>query len=374
MKVSVYVITDPNKLQEIEDTWNVLISNCSKNPFLLGEFVNQYMELNRSNGWTPIILTILGDEKIVGAVPLKMKNKLGVKYAKLLFQSAFSPDLVGDDQYLKTLVEYAFDYFFKVSRCRFLDLTLPAESSSLQIIKRICEARGINFCTITKKGHRILPINCTWTEFEKQRKGSIRRKFPKIERRMKRIGSWKTSCVEKGNDESNVMERILQVENVSWKEMYRAKMKIETDQDLMIALRASYSIAKKNPGFSWCVWFLELDGKTLAYIFSVQYKKVAFMVKTSYDMRYSSFSPGIYLMNIVSRELFNEGHVRSIDFLTDLPFMENLTSLSKPRVRIMISPNRVLLNIIKFVVTNKLTRRMFAMLSKRGLPIAELID
>jgi CelD/BcsL family acetyltransferase involved in cellulose biosynthesis len=374
IKVQMLGTINSHRKHRIDADWNTFMEKYNKNPFLLSEFVNQYMELSRSNGWNPIILTILGDDKIVGALPLKMKNKLGVKYAKFLFQSALSPDLVGDDQYLKILVPCAFDYLFKVLRCRFLDLTLPAESSSLQIIKQTCEARGINFRMITKKGHRILPINYTWTEIEKQRKGSIRQIFARIERKMKHIGSWKTSYMEKENDESNVMERILQVEKMSWKEMQRTKMKIETDQDLMIFLRASYSIAKTNPEFSWCAWFLELDGKTLAYMFSIQYKKVAFMVKTSYDIRYSRFSPGIYLTNIAIRELFNEGQVRSIDFLTDLPFMKNFTSLSIPRVRIMISPNTVLLNIIKFAVTNKLTRSMFAMLSKRGLPIAELID
>ena len=124
---------------------------------------------------------------------------------------------------------------------------------------------------------------------------------------------------------------------MSWKEKWRTQTGEKTDEDLLAILKASQRTARIEPNFKWNVWFLELNNQTLAYNLVLQYKKVAFMTKMSYDDRYRRFYPGIYLANSVIRELFNKEQVKSIDFLTDLPFLQSWASISLNRTRVMLA-------------------------------------
>jgi hypothetical protein len=371
MKLLIRVISDLNELHEIEGAWNVSISKCSRNPFLLSGFVKQFMESNRSRGWTPLLLVISTDNKIIGISPLKTKKKFGVRFAKFLPKSSFSPDFIGDDQYKEIYIAHTLDFLFKTLHCQFVDLTLPAESPNLRTIKQKCQANRTHFFTTSGIGHRILPIECTWAEFEKFRGGNFRRKFKKIEQHLDSIGLWRITCIEKENEEMDITKKVLDVERMSWKEGRRTQRGIKIDPDLMMVWAGSQYMAKTEPDFKWSVWLLELNDQTLAYLLACQYKEVAYFTKTSYDGRYKRFTPGIYICNAAIRELFNKHRIRKVDFLTDLPFMETWTSLCSPRVRIVMSRKRVPHAIIKFVLSSKSIKGILTLLSKSALSIID---
>jgi len=124
--------------------------------------------------------------------------------------------------------------------------------------------------------------------------------------------------------------------------------------------------ARTEPDFNWSVWFLEFNGQTWAYALILQYKETAFIVKTSYDERYRRFQPGIYINNAAIRELFNKRQVRKIDWLTDLPFHRNWTSMCLPRVGVKLSQKGVIPTIAGFVLASAYTRNIRSCVGQLG--------
>jgi len=370
--VSVHVISDSNALSKIESAWNALTTTCSNNPFLLSGFVKQYMEFNHSKGWTPLVLAMSVGDKLVFASSLRTEKKLGVRFATFLSKSWLSPDFIVDNQYQEACMEYFLDFLFNTLHCKIVDLILPAESPNLQILKQKCKAKSISFFTIPAIGHMIIPVNRTWDEFRNSRTRNFRKKFKKIEQNLSQAGLWKITSAEKGSNQLGVVEKIFDVEKMSWKEEWRVRAG-KKDTDLLIILAGSQHMAEIEPSFKWDVWFLELNNQTLAYWLVIQYKEVAYLAKTSYDKRYEGFSPGICVLNAVIRELFN-GPTKKVDFLTELPFMKIWTDLRMPRVRVVMSKSSALLNFIRFTLSTKAAKGILDSLSKKAPFIAKLLD
>jgi hypothetical protein len=330
------VISNSNKIFELEPDWNAIVNSSCSNPFLLSEFVRQFTESNSSMGWAPLILVFSAKNRIVGIAPFMAKKKFGVRSVKFVYKSVYSPDFIAHDQYREICIARTLDFLFKTLKCKFADFSLPVGSSNFQILKQRCKANRIHFWTASEMGHRILPIRCTWNEFEARRGKNFRQQFKKAKRKLDQAGSWKITCTAE-NEGPHAVEKILDVERMSWKEAWRIQRGEKTDEDLMTIIKASQHTAKIEPTFKWNVWFLELNNQTIAYLLVLKYKEVAFLTKTSYDERYRRFYPGQYLRNSVIRELFNERRVKSIDFLSDLPHHRTWTSVCLPRVRVILA-------------------------------------
>jgi hypothetical protein len=373
LKISIEVISDLNKLDKIEHKWNMLISSCSKNPFLLSGFIKQFMKFNTSKGWTPLVLTISVDNKIVGISPLKIKRIIGIRFAKFLSTAWFLPDFVSNDQFREICLSHTLIFLFRILRCQIVDLTLPADSSSLRIIKQECESSRIRFYIRREMGRRILPVRCTWSEFRASRSGDFRRKFKRLEQNLDRLGLWKITCTESGKGEFDAIQKILDVEKKSWKEEVRARSGMKADLDLLMIWSGAKYMAELDPHFTWSAKFLELNNQELAHVLILQYKDVAYLVKTSYDRKYEKSSPGIFLVNTAIHELFNMNQVRRIDFLTDLRFMETWTSLCLPRIRIVMLRRSVPSIIMQLMRFGKHSKGIVSLLSKRIPSITDLI-
>jgi len=333
-----------------------MISKHSESPNLLGGFVKQFIDFDSPRGWFPILLLIRVDDRIVGVSPFKIKAKFGIRIAKFLPRLRFSQDLVAEDQYRSLCVAHTVDFLFKTLRCQVVDFTLPLESPNLKILKEKCQVCGIKLDTRPQMGHSLLLVKHTWNEFEAFRGGNFRRKFRKIERNLTRLGTWKITSCQKGNEESEVIKKILDVESTSWKEKERTQSGMEIDQDLLVIWNGALRTTQTVPDFNWKIWFLEAGEKTLAYAMIFIYRETAFIVKTSYDERYKRFYPGIFVINEAIRDLLNERQVKRIDFLTDLPFMKTWTSLSLPRVGLVMSKRSMLQPLIRFAYSDESTR------------------
>lgn len=379
--VSISVIKDPAELLEHERGWNSFVSKYSENPILLSGFIVKLMELSVSRGWTPLVLVIRKDKKIIGIAPLMTRKRLGVRIVRFLPRSWFSPDLVADDQYRGICIAHTVNLLFENLHCQILDLTLPAESPNLRVLKQTSEGE-IRFRA--KRGrwadmaHSIIPVKTAWDEFTRTRGYNFRRRFRRLEKKLDQAGPWSVISIENADSASDILDQILDVEKKSWKQATRARKGAEIDQDLSVLWEGSQRTARTEPDFKWSVWFLKLNDRALAYTFVLQYKKAAFIVKTSYKEPYKKFYPGIYVNNSAIRELFNSRQVRKIDWLTDLPFHRNWTSICLPRVRVTMSRQGVFLTIMAYVSASPYTRNVLAvtqdLLTEKAPFIGGLID
>ena len=132
VELSSHAISDSYKILELEETIDAFVNKWSKNPFLLSGFISQFMRSNRVRGWTPFVLVVKADERIVGTAPLMMKKRLWMRFAQFFPNEVFLPDFVVDDQYREACVGYVVEYLFKTLNCRFARFYLPAESPNLE--------------------------------------------------------------------------------------------------------------------------------------------------------------------------------------------------------------------------------------------------
>ena len=156
-----------------------------------------------------------------------------------------------------------------------------------------------------------------------------------MERKLNQISPWRIVYVEDVSNRPDVLEKILDVERMSWKESWRNRMLIATDEDLLMIWEGSQIVARTKTDFKGSVWFLQINHETVAYSFVIKYKGTAFMAKTSYDNRYRTFYVGKYINHIAIRDMFNEGQIKTIDFMADLPYMPFWTSLSLSQVGVL---------------------------------------
>ncbi len=332
-QMSVQVISTQDQISAMAQEWNVLVGQSIENPFLLSPFVTQMIKSNYLNNYFPLVLVFSVKKEVIGIAPLKAMKHFGILAVEPINKSFYSPDLIVKSHYRQIFVTGFFDYLFETLNCKFADLYLPTESPNLQVIQQQCKDRRIHFNKTFEMGHRILQIKCTWDEFQSIQGKNFRQQFKKVAKKLDRAGTWKTICVD-GEDVASDIEKLFEVEKRSWKQTWRSQRGDSIDEDLKNVIEAAEKTGKIEPGFKWKVWYLELNNQTIAYLLVLLYRDKAYFTKTSYDQNYGSFYPGKFLNNSVIGDLFNEGQVKTIDFLTDLPFHRTWTPICKQRIAI----------------------------------------
>jgi hypothetical protein len=350
--ISIRVIVDAKDILSIEYQWNTLVNESSRNPFLLSEFVVQFMKYIPRN-WTPMIIVMSDKSRIVGIAPLKTKMSILGRYFEFLHPSWCS-EFIFDEQYRNQCVNYLLDFLFNKLKCKFASFALSGESPYLDLLNQQHISKRIHLTTAQEMSHRVVPINSSWTEFEASRTKNFGRQYRRIKRSLDKAGSWKVIRVE-GKEQSEIVDRILNIEERSWKETLRTQ-EGETDWLLTLFLSASERLAKIEPNFKWGVWFLELKGKVISYQLSIEYKEIVYFVKTSYDNEYRQFYPGIIVQHFAIQDQFAKRQNKCVDFVSDLPYQQKWTDVCLSRLRIQLTKG-TLPTFIQLVLNNAIARK-----------------
>ena len=80
--IVVDVISDSEKLLSIQDAWDRFMETYADHPLLFSGFVKEYMDLARSDGWTPMILVFSRNDAIIGVACLMTRTFIGIRRAK----------------------------------------------------------------------------------------------------------------------------------------------------------------------------------------------------------------------------------------------------------------------------------------------------
>ena len=315
---------------------DLFLSSHSKNPFILYPFIETYMQNNCEDS-TPMILVAIVNEKIVGLAPLQLRKNVIFQTINFLFPYFVSPDFVVADDYREQVLRIFLHIIVKKIKCETIVLELPGESPNLPVIEKISKdfkltlekyfADSMSQCKISLQGSLI--------EFENVQGGQFKRKFRRISRNLDEKGEWKIIVTENFQNDKNIQEtfdKIIAIEKMSWKANWRIETGCNIDKDLLWIWNASISAAKFNPDFKCKIWFLELNNLTIAYHLVIEYDRTAFITKTSFAEKYRNLSPGIFVHQaIITYEIIRR-ESKTIDFLTNLPFMKTWNVKCYPRV------------------------------------------
>jgi hypothetical protein len=339
--------------------WNDFVRGFDSNAFHLGGPVEYYMGVSRSEGWTPQLITMTVDGRLVGIAAMKTKGILGARIATFL--KAFGSDFVVDPRYREAFVSNTLRFLLKGLRCQFLDLTFPSESPNLDLLKKICMSLRLRLDASPLdeyyREHSVLQVVGTWDEFRNMRGGNFVRHYGKIERKLTNAGKWRIERL--AIDGPDPVDRINAVERNSWKNAWRRERGEEADS----GLESFFGYWKSKSSDRWSLprlWLLYLNDEPISFVIALQLNGVALLCKTSYDDRYMELYPGDYIQNAVIRDLFNSREVSKIDFLTALAYHRRWTSLRLTRERVTISQSVPLLSpLITTVGRNRYIRTAY---------------
>jgi hypothetical protein len=247
-----------------------------------------------------------------------------------------------------------------------LELTLPAESPNGGLLKAECESRTLHY-EVQKRppivntswdshvvGHRLVPIYPSWKAFLSSQKHEFRSaggelvylkhqsavEIDRMKRNLSRAGTWRILYVDDLGKEPDEVQRIYAVEKASHKEEWRRKRGGE-DEDLHAIIQGSIHASASEPSFNCIVCFLELNGQTIAYALTLKYGKVAYSAKTSFAEEYRRLAPGVFVVNESIHALCDQGQVREMDCLTDIPVWKRWPNTLAIRVSVVVSRSRV---------------------------------
>lgn len=363
MTVPLRVISNPVDLFRIKDEWDAFIREHCNNPFFLYTFVSKFMDLDfRSQ--SPLILFALENNKIIGIALFCVKKVFNLLRVTFLFQPHFSPDFIIDDMYKEKFLKSVVKFLSSNLKCQFIDLTLPSESSNVDVLEKICRNDMIYFrkCLTYELGHCVLPIKGSWDEFEKLRGGNFRRRFRRIESKMEKEGGYEVLSVEKYNH--SLLEEIDYIERRSWKEKWRKKKRAKCDPELIKLIEAVKDVDNENLArFKWKVWFLKIKNELASYALIFKFKDYGFIAKTSYNEKYRNFYPGIYVINTAIKDFFENLRVEKIDFQTNLSFMKTWNPLVFPKVRFMMGQRSIFSFLISLLASESFRKFKDSMLS-----------
>jgi CelD/BcsL family acetyltransferase involved in cellulose biosynthesis len=353
-RISVRAFSDLEVFATVGDVWNSIVRESGASPFLLAEFIVQFMRLQMLEGWHPLLLLLSVDGVPVGVAPLMTRKHFGVRTTGFLLFPYLSPDFALEDRYRGQCIEKIVQFAFQKLQSDLLELTLPAESPNGRLLKVQCELRNLHYkvqnLPANVQGHRLVPIYPSWDEpfidsigkpiFLSSQGHEFTKNINRMKRNLNRAGTWRIHYVDDLSKEPHEVERIHAVEKLSWKEELR-RQRGEADESLHATVKGSIHASASEPNFKCSVCFLELNGQTIAYALSIRYGKLAYIAKTSFAEEYRNLSPGVFTVNESIRALCDQGQVIGIDFLTDLPFHKTWTTTLAMRVGVVVSRSRL---------------------------------
>jgi hypothetical protein len=331
MEMKVSIISDIEGMKRLEILWNGFINEYSESPFLLSGFVEQFLQSDAKD-LMPRYFVFLVDKNVVGAVPVGI-GEGGFRYCRFLPGKDFQPELLFNPKYQAICLRMTLDIIFRRMQCQFADFFLAAAHQSLPVLYKVSKELGVHLAVSSDTGRAVVPVTCSWTQFEKKRR-HLRREFERTERRLRESGQLEINWFGKEDDKTEVMNNILKVEEASWKKPYNSARGIKVDSSIRFIFDGCVRTSLMQSKFNWGVALLQLNRKPIAYSLFLEHNGHAYICKTSFDDRYRKHGPGIYVNYAVVRQLMNRNNIRIIDFMSDLPFSHKWASEIVPVNRI----------------------------------------
>ena len=359
LDISTLVISDVERFAKIKDFWDQEIKKRFSNPFLFSSLLIELWKYRQQMGDCPFLMIFTSKKKIVGFAPLVINSSFGFRRV-----ASFDIDThleVFEDKIREKCIDITLDFIFNRLRCRSADFTLGYESSDHIMLMNIYEKKGLKYSSFFETGQAVIPVKTSWSAYRQNLKSKDLRHLDKVKRRIDGLGPCRV-CSSEVNSDS--LKKIWTVENHSWKSGLRGKERALKDLGLDAILRGVQRSLREKVGFETKVWTLELNGAPIAYILTMQNNGALYLAKTSYDMRYSSASPGLFLFDDLICQVFNGRTAETIDFITDFRFSKFWRPLVYKRITVRVVRGLLYSKVYRCVFENRVCYRSLKVLEQ----------
>ncbi len=344
--------------KELQEAWDDLVERTEA-PNLSNSFLFSYSWWkNRSNDKQQLFILLLKEhEKLVGIAPLSITEvtwkMFKARKVSFMLPRYLQCDFIAESDHHREFIEQIVDHSLRATNCNYLEFCgIPEESRSFRLVWELAQKKGMIFYREFHSAGCYIPVQGTWDSFMRSKSRSFRKSGRYYENRLMRKGRLEMTRVRNTRDPAELLKKMLRVDATSWKASWAS-------QPSNGGLISDLLIGCNEKG--WLdVFFEEIDGVPISYLFLIHYRGKAYAMFTSYNLSYESDSPGIVSFGHTLKEIFKEQEVAEVDFLSSYEYLRRWTNLLHNRHLITLYPPGLtgsMLKLSRNVI--KKTRSMF---------------
>jgi CelD/BcsL family acetyltransferase involved in cellulose biosynthesis len=328
---------------DLEPVWNRLVEQSGiGHPFVRHEWARTWWECFGHGSRLHVLVVKAGDEPIAIA-PLMLTERRMYGLRLRILQSMYN-DHVPRFEFItshRPLEAYCAIWRCLVEQKEQWDVLqicqLPGDSRTLVELPRLAGADGVPTGVWPSAHSPYVRLQGSWDGYlqslDAKHRSNLRNRF----KRLGRLGKVELEVVSAGERLPGALEDGFRLEAAAWKD--RAGSAIECRADLRLFYERLASRAAQR---GWLrLHFLTVDGRRIAFQYSIGYAHKLYLLKPGYDPAYAAYSPGNLLCSMVLEDAFERG-LTEHDFLGAAdPWKLEWTGESRPHFWLFLFRNRL---------------------------------
>lgn len=312
----VETIVDYERFLELEPEWNRLVERAGiTHPFLTHEWLRTWWEAFGEGKEIHIVRATSGGETVALAPLMVSRVKLcGLTFRRLGF--IYNVHTPRCDFLVAPGAEAAYGAIWRHlsqhnDRWDLIELAqLPQGSATLDAVGALARSDGYLIGRWNAGESPYVTLRGTWDDYFKMRDRKHRSNVRNRLNRLQRLGEVEFQEIGSPEQSLPALEQGLQIEAKAWKG--NAGTAILCHPELYRFYR---TLAVRAAERGWLrIYFLSVDGKRIAFDYSLCYGRRLFILKPGYDPQYAPFSPYNSLCYMKLRSAFEAG-LAEYDFL-----------------------------------------------------------
>lgn len=370
----VETITDYSSFLDLEPVWDRLVEEAGiDHPFLTHEWVRIWWECFGAGKQLHILVVTAGGEPVaIAPLMLTHVRMYGCRIRRLQFISNVHTQRA--DVIIARWPKEAYQAIWdcladQMAQWDVLKLSqVPAGSITLEELPRLAAGEGFQIGLWGPVSSPYLPLRGTWNSYCESLDSKHRSNLRNRLKRLSRLGQVGLEEVSSGEQLDSDLEEGLRIEAAAWKG--KAGTAIRCCPELHHFYTKFARIAAQR---GWLrLQFLTVDGRRIAFHYSLCYKNSLFLLKPGYDPDYAPYSPSNLLCYLVLRDAFEEG-LSNYEFLgTADEWKLRWTRVTKPHSWLFVFSNALRARILysaKFRIAPHLKRLYMDCNVVLGLPM-----
>ena len=340
MALSVEEINDLQVLAEYKAQWDAL-SRESRDADLFHSYnwITTWIDAFWKD--KPIAFMLVRDDigQLVGLAPLVSDDHgllccRGSLAAPVNDYSTRTSIVAGDDSERVTCS--VLEHLRKSQRSfRLVFRDVRADSWVAQELPRYVDEFKLSAAVVARSASPYIDLTCGMKRYYQNRSSRFRHETGRKLRRIQKAGHVECVTVASVESVARTMPDVLQIEKNSWKHQTGSAF---TSQEALTNFYETFShrsAAEKE----FRLHLLYLDRTPIAHIYGTVFKNTYYALKTSYDSRYQTLSPGSVLFGHALEDSFEQGFDR-LDLLGEESKWKNeLATGTQPQVDVCLFPN-----------------------------------
>jgi CelD/BcsL family acetyltransferase involved in cellulose biosynthesis len=291
-----------DRLEPLVDDWERLAQRTRAAPFLWPGWVAAWW--GAFGAGRPQILAAYDGGRLAGVLPLRRTR--GALSSTTNSTTPLFGFLAEGEPALERLSRAIFS---QQPRRVVLSYMVPTDAG-VSVARSAAEVARYRMFAESVQAAPYITIDGDWEAYEAGLRRKFRSELRRRRRRLEEEGRLTLEVSDGAEGLEELLEEGFRVEGAGWKGDYG------TSIDSRPETRRFYTdVARWAAGRGWLrLAFLRLDGRALAFDYSLEYDGTHYLLKTGYDPAYRRFAPGMIIRHRMLERAFSDG-MKTYDFL-----------------------------------------------------------